>query len=632
MANKSRLRTANNSRRRLWTLLLLLLFIVATTGLYFTYEKQLNNIVSILQETFPAQKTASASVRGTIYDRNFKELAQTLERVSLYIRPREVKDVPETARVLSEILSLPESELLDKMGRDAHLVWLRRDIGQEDENAVEQLALPGVYLHREFARSYPMQEYASHVIGNSENDLGLSGVEHYYNRLLNQDHVQHDDFPAIDLKGLELTRSNGHDLVLTLDMKIQAILEAHVASLSKNDSGRITSLLLDVRQGKIIASVTSPSYNLNNVWQNEEEILDTLLLTPMLVPEEIRRFFSDAASLQNGWELGVQVYPWSLAADTVSISTELRLWDRLQMTTDSSVDFFVAKDNVVDLQQYTACQPVIAFGTVPQTASPLKVLLGATHLLNGGKKIQPHVLDRIMERPNQKNYLYDAFQGQSTGKNVFPALVSSELRRQLKKQGPVGALGSVTLSGKTVSLVKDESNESYSRYVTDKMSLVVIPADKPELILLFASREEELQPGFKPIPLSKKIDSILPGMVALQQINQGLADVLEITDSGDHNFKNEGKALVSTEDTLSGMLKKHIRFMPDLQGFSLRKSLRLLQRTGMNVTVTGTGRIVMQSPKPGKIIKKGEECTLILKSDVSSDVLKQNRSNIQKSD
>ncbi len=75
--------------------------------------------------------------------------------------------------MLSELLALSEPDIMVQMRRDAHLVWLRRDIGQEDEDAVTKLNLPGIYFHREVGRSYPRQEYASHLIGYSENDLGL---------------------------------------------------------------------------------------------------------------------------------------------------------------------------------------------------------------------------------------------------------------------------------------------------------------------------------------------------------------------------------------------------------------------------------------------------------------------------
>jgi len=617
MVRRSRLNTAKNGRRRLWLVLIFLLCIAITAVAWLKYKEQLINIAAIWQETFPAETQAENSVRGTIYDRNFKELARTLERVSLYVRPREVNDIAGTAAVLTELLALSESELITRMQRDSHLVWLRRDIGQEDEDAVAKLNLPGIYLHREFARSYPMQEYASHLLGYSENDQGLAGVEHYYNRLLNHDRVLQKDIPAIDLKGQRQTSSNGHDLVLTLDMKIQAILEKYVAGLGKKmGSGRITSLLLDTAQGEIIAGVSYPSYNLNSVWQNEKEVLDNLFLTPMVVPEEIRKFFRDAALLQGGWEQGTQVYPWSLVSEKINFSRQLRLWERLQLTTELNVDFSSNKNNTNDLQQYVGCLPAVDLGTVPKTAAPLKVLLGMTHLLNGGKKIQPHILDRIMERPDQRDFFYDVLHGQSSGRNVFPSLLSTELRRLLKSQGRSGVLGSISLSGETVSLVKESSNTANSYYVRDQMELVMIPAEKPELILLLAARSKELEPGVGSSSLCNTLDSVLPSMVALQQISHNVADVLEIEGGDERNFKAaEKKFAMQPEASLAGMLDQQILLMPNLKGLSIRKSLRLLQRAGVSITVKGTGRIISQSPKAGKAIKKGEHCVLTLKTD-----------------
>ena len=598
-------------------LLIFLLCIAIAAAGRLKYKEQLISPVAIRHETFPAETEATNSVRGTIYDRNFKELALTLERVSLYVRPREVKDIPGTSAILAELLALPVSELTARMRRDSHLVWLRRDIGQEAEDAVAKLNLPGIYLHREFARSYPMQEHASHLIGNSVNDQGLAGVEHYYNRLLNHDRVLQKDIPTIDLKGQGQTSINGHDLVLTLDMKIQAILEKYVAGLAKEmGSGRITSLLLDTAQGEIIAGVSYPSYNLNSVWQNGNEVLDNLFLTPMAIPEEIRKFFRDAALLQGGWEQGMQVFPWSLVSDTISFSRQLRLWERLQLTTDLQVDFSGDKKKDNDLQQYVGCLPSLDLGTVPKIAAPLKVLLGVTHLVNGGKKIQPHILDRIMERPDQRDFFYDAFHGQSDGRHVFPSLISTELRRLLKSQGRPGVLGSISLSGDTVSLVKGNSNTANSYYVRDQMALIMIPAEKPELILLLAARSKELEPGVGSSSLCNSIDSVLPSMVALQQISQNVADLLEIEVGEERNFRAaEKKAELKTEASLAGMFEQQVQLMPDLQGFSIRKSLRLLQRAGVNITIKGTGRIVSQNPKAGKVIRKGEQCVLALKTD-----------------
>ncbi|HID70630.1 MAG TPA: PASTA domain-containing protein [Desulfobacterales bacterium] len=630
MARRSRLKTENNRKRKLWILFVILVFCTTIASVWVIYRTQLTNLFAIWQETFPTEKQFSDNNRGTIYDRNLKELALTLERVSLFARPREVKDLQETARVLSEVLGLPESELITRMDRDAHLVWLRRDIGQEEEDAVAALNLPGIHFHREVARSYPRREFASHLIGYSENDLGLSGVEHYYNRLLNQDRVRQEDIPAIDLKGQEQTSTNGHDLVLTLDMKIQAILEKYIAGLGeKMGSGRISSLLIETAGGEIIAGASYPSFDPNKVWQNENEALESLFFTPMVIPEEIRTFFRDAALLQGGWELGTQVYPWSLVSGKIDFSRQLRLWERLHLTTDIHVDFSDDKKYTANLPQLVNCRPPLDLGTVPNTATPLKVLLGMVHLLNGGKKIQPHILDRIMERSDQTEFYYDYFHGESKGRNVFPSLVSHELRRLLKLKGRSGVLGSTVISGETVSLRTINADAPFDRYVRDRMSLIVIPAEKPELILLIAARDEELKTDAFSYEgaefLDKKIDTILPPIVALQQVSLNLADVVEVEKVDERNFESSPGKTGNKSDSLAGMLDRQVKVMPDLTGMSLRKGLRLLQRAEVHVAVRGTGRIASQTPKAGKTLKKGDQCVLTLKIDsVPEDAVQMN--------
>ncbi len=626
MVRRSRLKTENNRRWRIGILLGILGLSAAVIGTSLLYRKELTNLVDIWQETFPAELQAAKTIRGTIYDRNFKELAQTLERVSLYVRPREVKNIPETAATLSAVLGLPEPELTVRLRRDSHLVWLRRDIAKEDEERIAAHNLPGVYFHREFARSYPLQEHASHLIGYAENDLGLAGVEHYYNRLLNQDRVRQEDIPAIDLMGLEQTSTNGHDLVLTIDMKIQAILEMYVAGLGETmGQGRISSLLLDIRDGEIIAGADYPSYNPNSVWQHENAILDSLLLSAMVVPEEFRKFFLDASLLQGGWEQGTQVFPWSLVSDKINFSRQLRLWDRLKLTTEIQVDFSGGKKQRSTIPQFVDCGGSIELGAVPKTATPLKVLLGMSHLLNGGKKIQPHILDRIMERPAQNEYYYDIFHGELRRRNVLPSLVSRELRKLLSAQATGKILGSVALSGETVSLVTEtgegarENSPGVAQYVRNQMAMVVIPAEKPEMILLLVSRQEEIGPQQPDEAgadfLVGTIDSILPSMVALQQVGNHLADMAEVAETEARNFKGGWQKDLGRSGTLAGMLQEHELLMVDLTGLSLRGGLRFLQRAEVTVEIRGSGRIVSQSLAAGKELEKGGHVVLTLKMD-----------------
>lgn len=618
MLKRSRLTIRATKRRRAWLILLVFLVAACIAGFTFVYRQHLTNLVEVWKETFAAESQVRvAGLRGTIFDRNFKELAQTLERVSLYARPREVTDIPRVAEQLSEILALPKSEVLAALGRDSLLVWLRRDIAQDNEERLAALHLPGIHFHREFARSYPEQEKASHLIGYSENDRGIAGVEHYYNRLLGSGRVRQDDVPEIDLQGLEQTEDSGHDLVLTLDIKIQTILEGYVAGLgNKMGSGRIASLLLNVTDGEIVAGANYPSYNPNSVWQQEHEALQSLFFTPMIIPEKIRTFFRDAALLQGGWEQGTQIYPWSLVSGEMNIARQIRLWDRVQLSTDIHVDFSGGKTPQTAVPQLVETRQEEDCGAVPKTATPLKVLLGMGHLLNGGKKIQPHILDRIVGRSSQKEYYYTAFPEKTGGRHVLPALVSSELRTLLRSDGKKAVLGARILDGETVAIMPDYSGGSYVR---DRMSLVVISGEKAELLLLIVSRQDSLGPAVDKVQgakfLTAGINATLPSMVALQQINSNIADMLELPEVEEKNFKRSRQIHPDRSAALQRMAGAHALPMPDVTGLSLRKGLRLLERAEVKVQTSGSGRIVSQSPKAGEELVKDTVVHLVLKID-----------------
>lgn len=601
-------------KRRVLVILVTLLLVVA--GFAAVYRQQLSNFVDIWRETFPAERSSDNSDRGKIYDRNFKELARTLERVSIYVRPREVKDIPETARLLAEGLDLSESESIARMERDSQLVWLRRDIGQGEEEMVAELALPGIYLHRELARDYPQNEFASQLIGYAENDAGLAGVEHYYNRLLNQERVRQEDFPNIDLKGLSHTGGGGHDLVLTLDMKIQRSLEGYVKNLGSGRGGRrIASLLLDTDQGKIVAGASYPSHDPNSAWQHGNANLESLLLAPMMIPDEIRGFFRDASLLQRAWEQDRQVYPWSLVSGKVNMASQLRLWERLGLTTDIKVDFSGGKNRVRSLPRFEGTRAPRDFASVPRMAAPVKVLLAMTGLLNGGKRVQPHILDRILEHPDLFEYYYDALRSGSAP-NVYPSGASKELQSLFRQQAVGGVLDSGMLSGEVVSLVEGGTG---ARYVHDQMAVVSLPSTSVQLLLLIVVRDDtvivEEERQHEHGIFKDGLDAILPSMVALQQVYQNLADMVEPATLEDPNFHASAAPTLAEVGSTGPQQVTIVDSMPDLFGLSLRKSLRLLQPAGLEVVVKGGGRVVSQVPEAGKKIQRGDRCELLLRSD-----------------
>src|SRR5687768_5625927 len=64
--------------------------------------------------------------RGSIFDRNGRELALSLRQQTVWANPRVISDPIATARQLSPLLGVEEPKLVERLSRDAAFVYLAR--------------------------------------------------------------------------------------------------------------------------------------------------------------------------------------------------------------------------------------------------------------------------------------------------------------------------------------------------------------------------------------------------------------------------------------------------------------------------------------------------------------------------
>jgi cell division protein FtsI (penicillin-binding protein 3) len=596
-----------------------------------TLDHPWSALTGFVYKIFSGQEKATdkkKNVRGTIYDRSFKELALSLDRVSLYVRPRELEDVHGSAGQLATVLGLDEQELLARLDKDNQRIWLAKDISLEEEKAVADLHLSGVFLHREQVRYYPYKSIAAHVIGFADRNMGLAGVERYYNRLLDQASISRDDFPHIDLAGHYKTGISGQHLVLTIDLKIQEFLEKYVTALGAvHEDAEIIALLMETETGAIVANANFPSFDPNLFYQYKKQNFANILLEPVVIPGGIRRLFHDSALLQVDGEQGKQIYPWSITAGSVDSGSELRLWQRLGLSAVPDLDF-----SMQDVHPDVGVRPAAEneTGTLPSTATPIQILIGLNSLLNGGHQVLPHVLDRILERNGAREYFFrssatgdgqggpdgggtkDDGIGEEHGQVSHPAL--AETWSLLKAQGQKGVLDSVFVDVPELSLQPVGKN---SEYLRTRMMFALLPADKPELILMVMVRQPYLEPSIASakdvFDLVGPAGKILPSMVALQQVHKNLSDMMSKSERKETNYQQEQKK--KNPVGLETILEQHHPLMPDLSGMSLRRALHVLQDKKVKVRIQGTGRVVAQSPAAGISLGGVKECLLTLKKD-----------------
>ena len=138
-----------------------------------------------LQQT---KDIAISSKRGTIYDRNMKELATSASAETVTASPREVKasgKINEISTELSTILGMDKDKIYGILARDSSYEVIKRKIDKDQADAIRKKGLAGITLVEDNKRYYPGGTLAAHVIGFVGMDnQGLAGIEMIYENYL----------------------------------------------------------------------------------------------------------------------------------------------------------------------------------------------------------------------------------------------------------------------------------------------------------------------------------------------------------------------------------------------------------------------------------------------------------------
>ena len=228
--------------------------------------------------------------RGTIFDRSGEiVLAQSSTVQTVTISPINIakEDKEIVAKALSEIFELDYEKVLKKLNRLSSLETIIRRVDKEKTDKLrlwmeEKNLYAGINIDEDTKRYYPYSTLASHVIGfvGSDNQ-GLDGIEAKYNEVLTGKNG--NIRKLLDAKGniIGNTGENyqesiqGNNLVLTIDMNIQAIVEKYLEEACIEnvctDGGNV--IVMDPRNGDILAMATYPYYDLNNPYKiNKKEL------------------------------------------------------------------------------------------------------------------------------------------------------------------------------------------------------------------------------------------------------------------------------------------------------------------------------------------------------------------------
>jgi cell division protein FtsI (penicillin-binding protein 3) len=596
--------------------------------------------------------------RGIIYERNENELAVSVEVDSVYADGRKVVDVDKTANDLASILHIDREELKRKLRNRKSFKWIERKISPGEVAEIKTLNLPGIHFLKENQRFYPNAQLAAHIIGFVGLDSrGLEGVEFQYDALLNGKSqawmMERDAYGReIAMGEVPFEKEDHHrNIILTIDKHIQYVVETELnRAIQKWGAKGGIVIAMDPLTGKVLAMVSSPSFNPNQFIQYRSTNLRNRAISDVFEPGSLFKAFLVAAALdekmvqpsdsffcENGsYKVSDRTihdhtrYGWLTLQQIIKVSSNIgaskvgekmgkecfyRYMGAFGFGEKTGIGLSGEGKGIVPHPRYWSpvALDTISFGQgISVTGIQLTTALCA--IANGGYLMKPYVVERIT---NEKREVVQSFQPEAV-RRVISEETAKTVTVFLKTTTEKGGTGEEAVpagyevAGKTGTAQKvDPLLGGYyeDRFTSGFMGFA--PADNPKIALLVVVDEPQ--------------GSIYGGVVAapvFKAVMEKVLPYLNVLPKGTLVARNESDSMVKKEVSRMEPLIRKVdlgkgierAIMPDLTGLSMRNALSRIEGKGLIIKVSGNGKVVEQTPRPGTMLEKGKICRLKFQS------------------
>lgn len=633
--------------------------------------------------------------RGTIYDCNKEVLAQNVNSYTViaYLsdtrttdenNPEHVVDKEMTAEKLAPLINMDKEKIKELLEKNLYQVELGpggRGITELVKKQIEDLNLPGIDFISSTKRYYKMGNFASYIIGyarpNDNGEItGEMGIEAYYN-----DKLKGKDGSKTyqqDAYGYQLPNNNkhpvlieeaedGNDIYLTIDNNIQLIVENAIYNLTeKHDLQWVTFSVMEAKTGAIVASASSPNFNLNTL-DNIESYVNPLVAYTY-EPGSTMKIFSFMAAIENGIYNGDDTYnsgTIKLKDGTIIKDFNNVGWGSITYNTGFAYSSNVA---ATKLAQQLGTKKLKTFyenagfgkktgielpGELPgkvafnyeselanasfgqgMTTTPIQNLQALSSIANNGTVLKPYIVDKIVDEDG--NIVY---QGKKTELNTIASKDTIDQVKSLMYDVVYNGLSSskafaadnVTVIGKTGTAQIASPNGGYltGNYDYIKSFAGLFPYEDPEYIIYFSVKQligetkdmatvisdsiEEIAKYKNLVETSSDIDETkiinLSNYISKEAILT--TDLLEkkgikVIALGDGKYVINQYPLKGTKITFGSkvfLLTNGENFtMPDVTGWSSNEIITLCKLIGLKYNINGYGKVVNTNIPSGENI------------------------------
>ena len=586
-------------------------------------------------------------------------VSSTVETVTVNPGNISKENKEKVAKALADIFELDYETVLKKVNKRSSIETIIKKVDKDKTDKLrvwmqENNISSGINIDEDTKRYYPYSNLASQVIGFCGSDnQGLDGIEAKYDSQLKgqQGAIQrHTDARGGEI-GTEgenyVPAVDGNDLVLTIDLTIQSIVEKYLeeACIDNECTDGGTIIAMNPQNGDILAMATYPNYNLNSPydaytdelkqnWDSMEQSEKTTKLQAVwrnraiadtYEPGSVFKLITASAALEEGITdtdnegeftctggidvAGVHIKCWRYyrphgseslrqalmnscnpvfigLGQKLGVHTYYSYLNKFRLLNITGIDL-PGEANSIFLAEDKA-GPVelatISFGQRFEI-TPIQLVTAVSAIANGGNSITPRVVKQIINSQTKETTNIPV----KTNGRVISQETSAKVLSMMESvvsegTGKNAKVAGYRIGGKTGT---SEDGVNTNKYVTSFLG--VAPIENPQIVLLVTlynpTGEGGHQGGGVAAPVGGKIFSeVLPYL----EVSQGNSDEVEVKEEVD---------------------------TPDLIGKSLKEAKELLKERGLEMQVQNEVEdldyentiVKNQTPKAGIKINKGNK-------------------------
>jgi cell division protein FtsI (penicillin-binding protein 3) len=602
--------------------------------------------------------------RGDIFDRRGTPLAQSVEVDSIWVDPSMLPDVRKGARALARALKLgaeDAAELQARLQKARRFAWVKRQAKPKEVEAVKALALPGLGFTKEPKRFYPQRELAAQVMGVVGTDgRGLEGLELAFDDELSGQNSRLSGFR--DAKGRKLLvqgamdpmEREGASVTLTLDRHLQYVAEkALVRAVEEAKAVAGTVVVLDPKTGELLALANSPGFNPNTPESAQQGAIRNRAALDTFEPGSTMKAFLVAAALEekaiktddvffceNGaWTIGrytindTHPYAWLAAKGILQVSSNIcaakvgQALGREKLVAYYHAFGFAERTGlslpgegrgVIPFPKAEVALATQSFGQ-GLTATAVQLAAGYGALANDGVLMRPYLVSKVVDPDGVVLLENRPAEVRRVVSSKVARQVVSMLESVVAKGGtaPKAAMQEYRVAGKTGTAQKADP---VARGYSDKRiaSFVgMVPADNPRVVILVVVDEPktDVYGGLVAAPAFKEIATAAMAHLAVPPSRTVAPEVAVAPVAPPAAAKAplppkptpERPTVAVREGEGTGTVR-----VPNVQGQVGREAVVKLLAAALEPQLSGSGRVVSQTPAAGALVEKGARVTLEL--------------------